>query len=81
VVWRIFVIILIFSLISCAKDQARIKIYKYNHNRGLLVRKSGDMDVLTLDRAHGFLCISPRDLERLAEEIIARKNYGDNQEK
>lgn len=68
-------IILLFSLIllSCGTT-SRIKLYKYDSSRGLFVRDSKNKDVLRTDKAHGYYCISPQDLERLAEEVIARKN-------
>ena len=66
---------LVFLLCGCASQQPRFKIYKIESNRQLLVRSLSDKDVLSYGEADGFLCVSPQDLERLAEEVIARENH------
>jgi hypothetical protein len=62
-------------LTGCANGAARFKIYRYNNDRGLFVR-SGDKDVLRPEEAHGFLCVSQGDLEKMAHELAAKKSEG-----
>lgn len=71
---KAFIALFLPFIISCTSPGPRFKIYKLSYDRGLLVRDRSDKDVLTFEEAHGYLCISPTDLERLAEEIMARKN-------
>lgn len=64
-----------FLIGACSGPKSRIKIYKIDYARQSLVRSLSDKDVLTFSEADGFLCTSPKDLERLAEEVIARENH------
>ena len=67
------ILLILATLLGCS-HQSRIKIYKIDAAHGRLVRSLSDKDVLSFEDAHGYFCTSPRDLERLAEEMVARKN-------
>lgn len=73
----IAIFLVIGSLLSC-EHKSRIKIYKFDSGRGLFIRDLNDKDVLRFKEAHGYFCISPADLERLAEEVVASKNMRDS---
>lgn len=67
-------ITLIIIISGCASHEPQVKMYYYDSGHDLFVRSLKDRDVLAPEQAHGFLCLSKRDFERVAKGVLVLKS-------
>lgn len=67
--------VFIFSLLLGCASESRVKIYKIDYQRQMLIRDLKEKDTLTYEQADGFLCMSQKDVERFADQLVTKEAF------